>query len=370
MRGRRHFLTSLFATTIVPKVGWAAVGSPAYLSAGRDRTGVFFLSGLTENAEITFSVPLPARGHAAAAHPFLAEAVGFARRPGLFAVVIDCSTGAVLATLAPPEGRHFYGHGAYSQDGQFLFTTENDFDASRGIIGVWDATRNYRRVAELSSGGIGPHEMRLMPGGETLVVANGGIATHPKTGRQKLNLPTMQPNLTYLSLTGDILETVELPSDYQLNSIRHLAVSQDGTVAFGMQWQGDRGAAPELLGVHRAEGNVRLFQGDEINHQRMQGYVGSVSFDHTQQRIGVTSPRGGLVQAFDLENGGDLGVFDDADVCGLSANQQGFIATNGNGQITRLTDLRPLERIQHAVQWDNHLVQLTDAHAMPKTRSF
>ncbi|HBM41824.1 MAG TPA: DUF1513 domain-containing protein, partial [Sulfitobacter sp.] len=64
---------------------------------------------------------------------------------------------------------------------------------------------------------------KRLPGGDTLVVANGGIDTHPDSGRAKLNIPTMRPNLTYIN-DRRILEQIELPHDMHRNSIRHLAV--------------------------------------------------------------------------------------------------------------------------------------------------
>lgn len=54
------------------------------------------------------------------------EAIAFARRLGTFTLVIDCIEGRTLATLSASEGRHFYGHGAVSLDGNLLFTPEND----------------------------------------------------------------------------------------------------------------------------------------------------------------------------------------------------------------------------------------------------
>ena len=197
MTTRRGFIGGLASFAgVAPSLGWAGLGAPAALSAAKLSNGTYRLIGFQASGSIEFSVDLPARGHAAAAHPLRAEAVAFARRPGRFALVLDCHSGVVLTQLDAPVGRHFYGHGAFSADGGLLFTTENEFDTARGVIGVWDTTDGYRRVGEFASGGIGPHEMRLMPDGTTLVVANGGIETHPDSGRTKLNIASMRPNLT------------------------------------------------------------------------------------------------------------------------------------------------------------------------------
>src|SRR5690606_5565070 len=77
------------------------------------------------------------------------EVVAFARRPGRFALVFDPLSGEPARQIAAAEGRHFYGHGAFSRDGRWLFACENDYENARGCIGVYDATAGYRREAEL-----------------------------------------------------------------------------------------------------------------------------------------------------------------------------------------------------------------------------
>ena len=47
-----------------------------------------------------------------------------------------------------PTDRHFYGHGVFASDGHLLFTTENDFAAEAGVIGIWDVTGGFKRIGE------------------------------------------------------------------------------------------------------------------------------------------------------------------------------------------------------------------------------
>ena len=122
-------------------MGWAAAGSPAYLAAARDPSGAYALFGLDGTGHDIFRIPLPDRGHAAAAHPTAPEAVAFARRPGRFALVIDCVKGRVAHRLDAPEGRHFYGHGAFLQGGAILATSENEIDTGKGASGCGPAQR-------------------------------------------------------------------------------------------------------------------------------------------------------------------------------------------------------------------------------------
>lgn len=347
------FLSGLLAAGLAPRPTWADAGAPRYLAAAKAPDGTSRLHGLSGDGGPVFALALPARGHAAAAHPVRPEAVAFARRPGRFALVVDCRAGRVTARLEAPAGRHFYGHGAFSADGSTLFTTENDFDAARGRIGIWDADAGYRRVGEIGSGGLGPHDILRLPGGDVFAVANGGIETHPDAGRAKLNLATMRPNLSYISADGEVLEQVE--TDHRLNSIRHLAARDDGTVAFAMQWQGDRAAAPPLLALHRrGRAPVALAA---PNARAMRGYAGSVAFSEDGGAVAITSPKGGALHVFGAD-GAFAAEIAAPDICGLAAGPGGFMATTGAGLALSIAQGAAGRAVRHAARWDNHLVAI------------
>ncbi|MGX9356192.1 DUF1513 domain-containing protein [Roseobacteraceae bacterium S113] len=354
--GRRGFITGVLAVGLMPAPTWADAGSPAFLSAAALADGRYVLCGLDAELGITFQLPLPARGHAAAAHPLRPEAVAFARRPGRFAIVIDCATGRQKAVLTAPAGRHFYGHGAFSADGAMLYTTENDYEAGRGVVGVWDARAGYVRVDEWESGGIGPHDIKRLAASDVLVIANGGIDTHPGSGRTKLNIPTMRPNLSYLA-NGAIIEQVELPANLHKNSIRHLAVSADSRVAFGMQWQGAL-PSPALVGHHRLGDQMTLMESGPNALQDMQGYVGSIAFSHDGTTIAATSPRGGAVHMFDARSGQMIDAHKMADVCGIASLPGGFLVTSGTGELRCLRDRASGSMASQALRWDNHLIPI------------
>lgn len=356
MPSRRQFLAGLAATAGLPARGWADIGGPAYLAAAREPSGTFALFGLDSAGCDLFRIALPDRGHAAAAHPAAPEAVAFARRPGRFALVIDCLDGRLAHRLDAPAGRHFYGHGAFLHGGKILATSESDFESGAGRIGLWSRSRNYARIGEIASGGIGPHDIRAWSD-EVLVVANGGIRTHPDSGRAKLNLATMQPNLSYVTLSGEVLDQVQLPADLRQNSIRHLALAPDGQVAFAMQWEGEPSAAAPLLGLHRRGAAPVLAAADLAEQLAMQGYAGSIAFAADGSTVGITSPRGGRLHLFDRD-GGFTAAFRRADICGLAAGPAGFVATDGLGGVLQGTAaaLAPLRTAERA--WDNHLVAI------------
>jgi len=345
---RRAFLATL-AAACAPRVTWAEVGSPAFLAAGKRGEG-FFLHALSATGDSLFHLPLPGRGHAAAAHPIRAEAVAFARRPGTFALVLDCATGSVIHRLSPPDGMQFNGHGAFSAEGNVLMTSEVIADTSEGRIGLWD-TRTYRRLTDWPSHGIGPHEVRLLPDG-SLAVANGGIQTDP-VDRAKLNIPTMRPNLTLLSPEGALLDQIDLP-DLAQNSIRHLALAGD-TIAFAMQWEGDPAEPVPQLGLWTPGGKPILCEPAPQDAFTLQGYAGSVAA--TANRVLVTSPKGGAAMIF-AADGTHIATHHRADLCGAAAHAGGFLLTDGLGTLWTADDEGLTRLGTGGTAWDNHLVGL------------
>ena len=195
-----------------------------------------------------------------------------------------------------------------------------------------------------------------MPDGETLVVANGGIETHPDSGRTRLNIPTMQPRLSYLSLSGDLSEQVELRPSLHKNSIRHLSVSDDGLVAFAMQWQGSKVLEPPLVGLHRRGAAVKLIQARPRDHRALRGYVGSIALSADAREVAVTSPKGGVVQVFQVRSPSQYSVVPLQDVCGISAGWAGFNVTSGAGSWGTISNGQISNRQNKMLNWDNHLI--------------
>lgn len=353
MTNRRAFLGGLIAAAGAPRLGWSAVGSPSFIAAAREPDGTYAIHGIDADGRETFSIPLPARGHAACGHPTRAEAIGFARRPGRFALVIDCATGVVLRNLEPPADRHFNGHGVYSKDGSTLFTSEQEIVGSAGHVGIWD-THSYTRLGSFPTTGLGPHEIRLMPDGARLVVANGGIETDD---REKMNIDRMEPSLVYTDLSGRVLDKLILDPDLHQNSIRHLAIRPDGLVAFAMQWQGEEGAAMPLLGLHRMTETPILASAPLDEQLLMQGYAGSIAFAGNGGEVAITSPRGGRLHRF-TPDGEFIASFARSDVCGLAALGDGYLASDGLGGLIALDHAGPRALNRMPSAWDNHLIAI------------
>ena len=71
-----------------------------------------------------------------------------------------------------------------------------------------------------------------------LAVANGGVRTHPDTGRAKLNLDTMAPSLALMDTAdGRLVRSVSFGPRLCRLSIRQLDVDRDGRIVVAMQHQ-------------------------------------------------------------------------------------------------------------------------------------
>ncbi|NYZ12573.1 DUF1513 domain-containing protein [Azospirillum sp. RWY-5-1] len=327
----------------------------AYATAGQPAG--YGVAGLRPDGTLAFTRELPGRAHAVVPRPGAAQAVVFARRPGRWLAPLNLATGALGAVVAVPDGFRFTGHGAFDRDGRILYVAEDDVEAEAGSIGIYDPRDGYRRTGALPAHGLGPHELLALEGGRVLVVANGGVITHPDTGRAKLNVDEMDASITYVeAATGALLEKVRLPEDFSNLGIRHIAAMADGAVAFGAQDERPTGDVQPLVGLHRRGSQPLLFDAPEGVWARFDGYIGSVASDG--RVVAASSPRGGVVGFWDGRDGRWLGLAELPDGCGIAPAEGGFEATNGLGAVGTFTVAGTPADPPHATpgyRWDNHL---------------
>ena len=352
----------------LPLSAGAASRVRLYLSARAGTGGRYRVSAFDATGAAAFDLGLPGRGHSLAVRPDGRTAVLFARRPGRFALAVDLARGRVAAKFATPGDRHFYGHGVFSPGGRFLYASENDFQGGRGVIGIYDAGKGYERAGEIDSHGIGPHEIALLSDGATLVVANGGILTHPDLPRMKLNTATMAPSLCYVHRRdGRLLHERRLPSGLHQLGIRHLAVGRDDTVAVATQYEGPRGDLVPLVALHRpgttASARLAPVEAAPGVWRAMKQYCGSVCFDTDGRLLAVSAPRGNLVTFWDAAAGIHLSSARVPDGSGVAPGERPgeFLASSGHGGVAVVDAwsgrTTPLEgEFVRTRRWDNHLV--------------
>jgi hypothetical protein len=362
MMQRRTFLAASLAvlagTAVLGWRLWPQGRQPLLLSARDNAAGEHFAVAYSLSGEQLFATQVTERCHDVCMHPFLPLAVFVGRRPSIESYLIDLQTGQLLQTFSTPSNRHFQGHAVFDARGERLYSTENDTDQpGRGVIGVWqlDATQRLQRATELSSHGVGPHQLLWLPDGETLVVANGGIRTESGS-REELNLDAMEPSLVLMNTTGECLSKEELADP--MNSIRHLAVASDGTVIAVQQYQGGMQERIDLLAVKRPGQAFAVFPVAEQQRSSMQQYAASVAIHAELRLVAMTAPRGGRVFIWDLDSA-ELRL--DApfrDCAGVATSEQGFVVTTGVGRCRaydcRAATIRMQPLNLPAGLWDNH----------------
>ena len=143
------------------------------------------------------------------------------RRPSPQSYLIDTRDGRLLQTLHSPAQRHFYGHAVFHKDGEWLYATENDTsDPGRGVLGVYRLQgEQLLRSSELSTHGLGPHQLLWLPDGETLAVANGGIRTEAES-RVEMNLDAMESSLVLMRRDGSLISKEQLPEHHGADWIK------------------------------------------------------------------------------------------------------------------------------------------------------
>lgn len=255
---RRRWLGALALGGLLPALGRAAGSEPgaaqliaAWQSGDEHRIGLIDLAD--GQARVHRELPVPTRAHGLCVERG-GSVLAMARRPGDWLVRWHPASGATQWRWIEDD-RRFNGHVMASPDGETLWTTETDLDTGEGRLAVRDA-RTLAKTGEFATHGMDPHEMLVLPRAVgvvpagSLLVANGGIASRPETGRAKRELERMDPSLVALDgASGRVLGQWRL-GDPRL-SIRHLAWDPvSACVGIALQAEHDdvpaRQAAPVL----------------------------------------------------------------------------------------------------------------------------
>lgn len=336
------------------------------LSAFEDARGDQFIGGVSLANDRVFGAKIPMRAHGCAVDPADPQRVlFFARRPGSQAFELRRDSMTVRTVFTSGEGRHLAGHGLFSRDGRLLYTSEHDYERVRGIVAVRD-TRDFRIVDEIDTHGIDPHEVAWLPDGRSLLVANGGILTHPRSFRRKLNIQTMDPSLCVIDArNSECLEQWRLPD--HLLSIRHLAVAADGTTAVGLQYAGDPQNAPGVAAIYRPGSGLQLLAVTAAERRKFHGYVASITLSEQQGLVAAACPYGSGVACWSLENDRYLGFIAARETYGLSRLDDGAIVASQRDGTAYEIDKTPLRShflklsSEMPIRWDDHWAAVRDS---------
>ena len=110
----------------------------------------------------------------------------------------DVSSSQRIKRIEPSKDHHFYGHALFPPMALSSLHRKITIQLAKegSFIRDWPSGNILQ---SFNSNGIGPHESVFL-NDQVLIIANGGLMTHPREDRDILNLDTMQPNVTYLFL--------------------------------------------------------------------------------------------------------------------------------------------------------------------------
>ncbi|MDV7340238.1 DUF1513 domain-containing protein [Terasakiella sp. A23] len=344
---RRHFLkgtAACLAGTIFPTLPHAAPLSEGWYSGFKDDKGQFGVAHIAPDLRATALFYTPLRLHGISLNTSQNLIIAPARRPDTALYVFEMAE-RTMQVVTATKGRHYYGHGVFDEVEPHYYTTENDYQNERGVIGIYEFKHGFKRIGEWSSGGIGPHQILQFE--KHLIVANGGILTYPEMGRAKLNIDSMAPNLTYINTdTGQIEQKVRLPADLHKLSIRHIDVNAKGEVFIALQDQLFSRSDVPLVWKVSINGVASPLPAPESGWNIFKGYIGSISA--VGDTVCATSPRGNVAYIWQKN---PLRI-DQNDICGIApTGTDSFLFSAGDGTLRDLTG-----RIsKQALHFDNHL---------------
>ena len=243
--------------------------------------------------EVSTILSLPTRAHGVWIEPG-GSVLAVARRPGDWLLRWQPGQSTASWSWTEPD-RTLNGHVIASADGKTLYTTETSLETGEGFVGVRDAV-SLEKTGEWATHGMDAHELLLASDG-SLMVANGGIAARPESGRLKLHhMARMDSSLVRIDTrSGQLLGQWRL-ADKRL-SLRHLAwgsavqgsASGERLLGIALQAEHDdplaKAAAPVLA----------VFDGQQLTThaaragQSLKGYGGDIAF--AQGRFAVSCPR-------------------------------------------------------------------------------
>jgi hypothetical protein len=190
-------------------------------------------------------IEVPTRAHALAREPD-GSVLAVARRPGEWLLRWHPQADSVQWHWIDDDYR-LNGHVLLGRDGDSLLTTETDLQSGAGLLVRRDRS-SLVVTHRWPTQGQDPHAMLYLPHGDVLV-ANGGIASRPETGRARVPGEPVDASLVAMSDSdGQRRQTWRL-ADKAL-SLRHLALHPGGQLAVAMQAHHDdrllRDRAPVL----------------------------------------------------------------------------------------------------------------------------
>jgi hypothetical protein len=272
------------------------IGGGAYVKRGEsERHHVLAIVDLDADTPSPELISIGFLGHGVSIDPRDPSKAAVFEKKGPGACYVDLKQRRQIAPITTAQGRHFYGHGAYSADGSLLYATESVLDDDhRGILAVRDA-QSFAALGTMPTYGASPHDCLLIDGGATMVVANGGGDLR---GGAK-------PCVCYVDVQSEkLLERIELGAG-RFNT-GHLALSAAGGLAVVSAPRDGLPSASAKLGAVSLKPKGRpitTMRKPKAVVANMKGETLSVAIYEPQAVVMATHPEGDMMTLWDMASG-------------------------------------------------------------------
>ncbi|MFO0604631.1 MAG: DUF1513 domain-containing protein [Polyangiales bacterium] len=279
------------------------IGGGSYASGGQNH---FVLATIDLDAPSPVAEPMPLAflAHGVSVHPREPWRAAVFEKKGPGACLVDLRARAVERPVETSRSRRFYGHGAWSPDGSVLYATESRVDRNfAGLLVARDGV-TLRELGAIDTGGLSPHDCRLLDGGRVMAVTNGGGPTDARGGA---------PSVTFLDLaTRKVLDRVAL-SGSRVNA-GHVDVGPRGeavVVSAPREGFSDADRRPGGVSILRpGESTARTLTEPHAVVCRMVGEALSVALDAARGVALVTHPLGDCVSMWRADDASSLGTLE------------------------------------------------------------
>lgn len=265
------------------------LGGGQYLAPG-SQLPQFALSILELDQQQQQVIPLPFLPHGVHSNPQRTTQIALFEKIGPGACEFDMSSREVTRTMAPLKDHLFYGHGAYSVDGNLLFATESSIGTLDGTISVRDAN-SLNIVGQFPSYGKSPHECKLIDQGQTMLVTNGG-GIHGGEA----------PSVCYIDVKSQaLIEQVTLRNE--LINAGHVALNSTGElIVVSAPRAGLNQRRPGGVSMGVSQGQILPAKAASNLTNTLYGEALSVSIHDELNLAAVTHPDGNIVTIWSLQD--------------------------------------------------------------------
>ncbi|MCB1743769.1 MAG: DUF1513 domain-containing protein [Gammaproteobacteria bacterium] len=306
----------------IPRLGLVMGGAQHVKNAAGERCYHLCVLDLDDPEFALVGIPTAFFGHGIVPHPTRPHLLSVFEKRGPGACEVDLRQGCVTRAISTAPDRQFYGHGAYSADGSLLYCTETEMSRERpGLIAVRDAS-THELLGDFPSYGASPHDCRLIDGGRTMVITNGGGQRGDVT-----------PSVTFVDVQSQqLLEQLRF-SRADINA-GHLDITTGGALAVvSAQREGLPDKHPGGVTLKLSSGEFRTLSRPKAVVDRLLGETLSVCIHEPTRTVAATTPAGNLLSFWDLDSGTLLRYYELPNPRGVSLGVDGehFVVSFGLG---------------------------------------